>query len=140
MHIVNGFADYNAGLAGSGREDIGGESGPNQAGGTSSIANVGGTLRLTVPIAFTYMDELEGEPVVVNLNGTFTANEVASPLILDLNGAATGRDSLAGFIRAVDVGDQDAVGSQVEGLLDSAPVMESRNPHHGLGAPAGNGA
>jgi hypothetical protein len=99
MHIVNGFADYNAGLAGEGREDIGGESGPNMAGGTSSIANVGGTLRLTVPIAFTYMDEIEGEPVVVNLNGSFIANEVASPLVLDLNGAATGRDSLAGFIR-----------------------------------------
>lgn len=98
MIITNGFADFNAGLAGEGRENISGESGPNMAVASSSLADISGTLRLTVPIFFRFEDTIEGEPVIVNLNGTFTANQVASPITLDLNGASTGLDNLAGFV------------------------------------------
>ena len=54
-----------------------------------------------------------------------------------ISGAAYG---LAGFFGGVDVRDENAVGAEVESLLDARAVVVAADAHHGFGAAAGDAA
>ena len=49
-------------------------------------------------------------------------------------------DGLAGFFGGVDVGDEDAVGAEIESLLDAGTVVVSADADDRLGAAAGDAA
>ena len=53
---------------------------------------------------------------------------------------AAARDALRHVVRRVDVRDQDAVGAEVERLLDAGAVFVARDADHGLGAAGGDRA
>ena len=52
---------------------------------------------------------------------------------------AAATDRLAGLFGSVDIGNEHAVGAQVERLLDTAAIMISGHAHHGFCSAAGDG-
>ena len=53
---------------------------------------------------------------------------------------AAARDALRHVVRRVDVRDQDAVGAEVERLLDAVTVVRRRDADHGLGTAVRDGS
>jgi hypothetical protein len=96
--VTQGFADYNAGVFGSGRADLSNNSANNMSGAQGTLADLGsGNYRLTIPIDVTLTTTFSGMTVHLRIQGTVVAN--ATLPIADLNGSNPGADNLAGFVQ-----------------------------------------
>jgi hypothetical protein len=135
LSVTHGFADYNAGSFGSGRQDISNNAANNTAGASGTLADLGGShYRLTVPVDVTLMATVSGLLVHLRIQGTLVA-DATSPVdpalpVVALNGA-TGANNLAGFVQggpAVAIAPNATVTRTPPANLTSAFVTLTNRP------------
>jgi hypothetical protein len=104
LAVTHGFADYNAGIFGSGRADISNNSAGNTSATPGTLEDLGnGNYRLTLPVDVTITTTVSGQPANLHIQGTIVANATStvdpSLPVVDLNGGNPGADNLAGFVQ-----------------------------------------
>jgi hypothetical protein len=134
--VTHGFIDYNAGIFGTGRADISGNSAINASSTSGTLEDLGGgAYRLTMPIDVTLTATFSGQTMHLHIQGTIVAN-ATSPVdpslpVVDLNGSNPGADNLAGFVQgsgAVVVAPNATVTRTPPANLTSAFVTLTNRP------------
>jgi hypothetical protein len=104
LTLTRGFVDYNAGIFGSGREDISNNSASNGSDTNGTLEDLGGShYRLTLPVDVTLTTTVSGQTTHLRIQGTLVA-DATSPVDsawprVELNGASPGADNLTGFVQ-----------------------------------------